>query len=194
VEQVSDQGIATHASRAKLCTGQSFRQASRIADFNPIVVDLDENIRARLEVVSVHDSVGNRLSKCPHRILGHFLAAQFFDAIGSSRVALDKPKALLDVAYQAAGKVFAVQNISFVRTLCQQAGYVSLRKKAAHILGEEEHPSVSEDKSPSSTLSRVNVHQHVFDPPFMADMTFSNPRIVFFAVEILRIAEFWADG
>ena len=61
VEEVGNERIASHAAGAKLCPAQSSWQTSWVADLDPVVVDLDEDVRTRLEVVPVHN--GYKASK-----------------------------------------------------------------------------------------------------------------------------------
>jgi hypothetical protein len=54
-----------------------------------------------------------------HRVLRDILAPQSLNAVGSTSVALNETETLLDIAYNAIGKVFAIKN-----SLCGSLGKI----------------------------------------------------------------------
>src|SRR5713226_7900401 len=74
MEEVSNERIASHTAGAKLRPGQPFRQTSWVADLDPVIVDLDEDVRAHLEIVPVHHRISDRFAQGTHGVLGHILA------------------------------------------------------------------------------------------------------------------------
>jgi hypothetical protein len=105
IEEVGNERIAAHTAGAKLRLGQSFRQTSGVADLDPVVVDLDEDVRARLEVVPVHNGISDRFAQGAHGIFGYILTPQFLNAVSGSGVTLDETETVLDIVDHATNKV-----------------------------------------------------------------------------------------
>ena len=66
---------------------------------------------------------------------------------------------------------------------------VGLRKEAAHVLGKEERPRVSEEQCAIRPFGRLDVDQYILDLRPAGDAGKTEPGVELLAVEILRIDE-----
>ena len=189
MQQVGNEGVPPNAPVSKVGQSQPLGQAAGAAHLDSVGVDLDKDVGAVEEPVSVHDGVRDRLAQGLHRILRDVVPPQALDPIGGTSIALDEAHGVFDVRHNPAVEVLAVQDTNLVRALAQQAGDVRLREETAHVPCEEEHARVSEEQLVARPLGDLDVDQHVLDWRSSGDAGLAEPDVELVVVEILRIAE-----
>ena len=189
VEQIGDQRVAPNASAAKIGKRQSPWQPAWTHYLDAVGVNLDKNVGSVNEPITMHNGVRDGLPQGVGGILGDIASPQAFDAVRGTSIALHEAQGILDIGHDAAVEILAIQDVHLVGASCEQTGDVGLWKKAARILGEEEHSGVPEEQRTVRSFSRSDVDQHVLGPRLAGNARKTEPGVEFSAIKIVWIVE-----
>ena len=114
---------------------------------------------------------------------------QSFNAVGRACIALYEVHGILDVSYNSAIEVLAVQDVDLRGPPRQQACDIGLGEKATHVLGKKEYSGVSEQKFAIRPLGGIYVDQNILHTRPAGDARNTDPSVELLAVEVVRVDE-----